>query len=62
MNHSACKRCGHNEFKDGMLGSGHANVKGIDKNLSIGSGVLITFCAKCGEITSLRVKNPEKVK
>ena len=51
----SCMKCGSLDFKEGMLGSGHANVKEIGKNLSIGSKVMVTYCSSCGEIASMRV-------
>ncbi|MCX7774396.1 MAG: hypothetical protein N2376_14955 [Clostridia bacterium] len=59
---SKCNKCGGTTFKEGMLGSGHANVKEIGMNLQSGSRVVVTFCLECGEIVSMRVAYPEVFK
>ncbi|MBB5324655.1 putative Zn finger protein [Anoxybacillus tepidamans] len=55
-----CRNCGSSSVSEGMVGSGHANVKNINKNLSIGSKLFVTFCINCGEVQSMRVENPKK--
>ncbi|MBD3920258.1 hypothetical protein H8B09_15940 [Paenibacillus sp. PR3] len=51
-----CTKCGGAAFAEGVLGSGHANVKDVDKNLSIGKQVYVTYCNSCGEVASMRVE------
>ncbi|KAB2333985.1 hypothetical protein F7732_00390 [Bacillus mesophilum] len=54
-----CKICGNDKFVQGQLGNGHTSLVPIDKIL--GSSLLIfTFCKKCGEVASIKVKNPSK--
>lgn len=56
----ACKACGRTEFVKGKLNNGYARVMPINKAFSLGSGVIYTFCKRCGEIASMKIESPEK--
>jgi len=45
---------------EGMVGSGHANVKNINKSVSIESKWFVMFCINCREVQSMRVENAKK--
>lgn len=55
-----CKVCGSDSFTNGMIGNGYANVRPLDKIFSSGSPLILSFCKKCGEVASIKVKNPKK--
>ena len=54
-----CKNCGGNSFVQAM---DFVNLRPMDKKLSIGSERIFTVCLDCGEVVSIKVKNPEKLK
>jgi transcription elongation factor Elf1 len=55
-----CQKCGHTESKEGKIGnSGYDKVKKPGFNaFSMGTSMLITCCAACGEVSSMRIENP----
>lgn len=55
-----CKECGHTESKVGKIGnSGYDKVKPPGFNaFKMGTSLLITCCANCGEVSSMKVENP----
>lgn len=55
-----CKSCGNTTFAKGEMSNGYANVMPIGKTFSFGSPVIFTFCKRCGEVASIKVKKPEK--
>ncbi|GGE83592.1 hypothetical protein [Priestia taiwanensis] len=58
----SCKKCGHTRFSEGVLGkSGYDKVRNPSKMFG-GSNLLLLFCESCGEVASLRVERPDKIK
>ncbi|ASA19935.1 hypothetical protein [Paenibacillus donghaensis] len=55
-----CKACGSTTFVQGDMSNGYANLMPLDKKFSFGSPLLFTFCKKCGEVASIKVKNTDK--
>lgn len=55
-----CKACGGSTFAQGQINNGYSRVMPINKTFSWGSGLLLTFCKKCGEVASVKVENPQK--
>jgi hypothetical protein len=55
-----CKECGHTKSKVGKIGnSGYDMVKPPGFNaFKMGTSLLITCCAQCGEVSSMRIENP----
>ncbi len=57
-----CEKCGHTQSKDGKTGnSGYDKVKKIGSFMSIGTGMIISCCASCGDVHALRIENPNKL-
>lgn len=54
-----CNSCGGKKFTKGRL-DGYAKVRPLNKIFSLGSGMILTFCKKCGEVSSMRVENLNK--
>jgi hypothetical protein len=52
-----CPRCKGTEFAEG---TDFMAIKPLNKKLSSGSLKIYCFCLNCGEVVSIRVKNPEK--
>ncbi|MEK3762556.1 MULTISPECIES: hypothetical protein [unclassified Paenibacillus] len=57
---TTCKACGGTTFAKGEVNAVDARLMPIGKTFSFGSPVIYTFCKKCGEVVSIRVKNPDK--
>ncbi|QQZ09982.1 hypothetical protein [Heyndrickxia vini] len=57
-NQQPCKTCGKTEFVQGKLGNGYSSLTEVDKILGKSSPLIFTFCKNCGEISSIKVKNP----
>jgi uncharacterized Zn finger protein len=53
-----CKSCGGNSFVQAM---DYINLRPMDKKMAIGSERVYTVCLNCGEVASIKVKNPEKL-
>lgn len=53
-----CKSCGGNSFVQAM---DFVNLRPVDKKMSFGSERIFTVCVDCGEVVSIKVKNPEKL-
>ncbi|WP_226641592.1 hypothetical protein [Mesobacillus subterraneus] len=53
-----CQSCGGNSFVQAM---DYINLRPVDKKMSIGSERVYTVCLDCGEVVSIKVKNPEKL-
>lgn len=51
-----CKSCGGSSFAVGVLGHGYANIRPVNKKLTTGSPILLTYCQDCGEVASIKVK------
>jgi hypothetical protein len=53
-----CHSCGGNSFVQAM---DFINLRPVDKKMSIGSERIYTVCLDCGEVVSIKVKNPGKL-
>ncbi|MBT2640389.1 hypothetical protein [Bacillus sp. ISL-39] len=53
-----CSSCGGNSFVQAM---DYINLRPVDRKMSIGSERVYTVCLVCGEVVSIKVKNPEKL-
>jgi hypothetical protein len=54
-----CSVCGGISFAQG---SDYINLRPLDKKFAIGSEKIYTFCLSCGEVLSIKIKNPDKIK
>ena len=63
-NKLVCQACGNDTFSSGQIGSltSEGNVRPIGSIMATGSPLILTFCKKCGEATSIKVAKPEKFK
>lgn len=59
-----CKACSNNTFAQGELGGSMANVKPIKHDMLhfSSSPLILTICTNCGEVASMKVKEPQKFK
>ncbi|WNF24872.1 hypothetical protein [Mesobacillus jeotgali] len=57
-NEPKCHSCGGNSFVQAM---DYINLRPVDKKMSIGSERIYTVCLDCGEVVSIKVKNPGKL-
>lgn len=55
----SCRNCGGTAF---IQASDFVNLRPIDKKFSIGTEKIYTVCQRCGEVVSIKVKNPERLK
>lgn len=53
-----CHSCDGNSFVQAM---DYINLRPVDKKMAIGSERVYTVCLDCGEVVSIKVKNPEKL-
>jgi len=61
-NNNACSKCGSIERKQGKI-SGIASLQSLDSRTGLGgSELIVEFCKDCGEVTSIKVKNPSAIK
>lgn len=57
-----CSKCGGETMKVGKI-TGIASVQSLNSKTGLGgSELLITFCADCGEVMGMKVKDPDKIK
>ena len=54
-----CRNCGGTSF---VRATDFVNLRPLDKKMAIGSEKIYTVCLDCGEVWSIKVKNPEKLK
>lgn len=59
MEQIKCKKCGSSDIGEGIL-DGYATMK--SKKSLLGSGIIAYICTECGEILSMKVKEPKKFK
>lgn len=52
-----CKNCGNDTFEKGVQ---FMQIKKKKSSLH-GSALEVSFCTKCGEVSSMKVINPDKV-
>ncbi len=53
-----CKSCGGNSFVQAM---DFINLRPVDKKIALGSERIFTVCLDCGEVVSIKVKNPKNL-
>jgi phage anti-repressor protein len=58
MSEIKCNCCGGNSFVQAM---DYINLRPVDKKMSYGTERVYTVCLDCGEVVSIKVKNPEKL-
>ena len=54
-----CKNCDGNSF---VQATDYINLRPLDKKMAFGSEKVYTVCLDCGEVLSIKIKNPEKLK
>ncbi|WP_082798415.1 hypothetical protein [Caldibacillus debilis] len=55
----SCRNCGGTSF---IQATDYANLRPLDKKMAIGSEKIYIVCRDCGEVVSIKVKHPEKLK
>ncbi|WP_145414192.1 hypothetical protein [Paenibacillus xylanexedens] len=58
MTSRTCNDCGGTSFVEA---TDFINLRPLDKKMSLGSERVYTICLNCGEVASIKVKNPEKL-
>ncbi|MGQ8872243.1 hypothetical protein [Paenibacillus sp. TSA_86.1] len=53
-----CNDCGSTSFVEA---TDFINLRPLDKKMALGSERVYTICQDCGEVVSIKVKNPEKL-
>ncbi|MGV2939263.1 hypothetical protein AB5I83_06705 [Mesobacillus sp. LC4] len=53
-----CQSCEGNSFVQAM---DYINLRPVDKKMAIGSERVYTVCLDCGEVVSIKVKNPGRL-
>jgi hypothetical protein len=53
-----CNSCGGSSFVKAM---DFINLRPVDKKMTLGSEKIYAVCLDCGEVASIKVKNPEKL-
>ncbi|WP_434401810.1 hypothetical protein M1Q06_04120 [Planococcus sp. 11815] len=53
-----CTDCGGNSFVQAM---DFVNLRPLNKKMSFGSERVFTVCLDCGEVVSIKVKEPKKL-
>ncbi len=59
MGKESCKSCGGTTF---VQASDFVNLRPVNKKFSFGTEKIYTVCQRCGEVISIKVKNPERLK
>ncbi|MFP4975551.1 hypothetical protein ACE6ED_09095 [Paenibacillus sp. CN-4] len=59
VNEKQCTACGGNSF---VQATDFINLRPLDKKMTLGAERIYTVCLDCGEVVSIKVKNPEKLK
>lgn len=59
IHETSCNNCGGDSFVQAM---DFINLRPMNKKISIGSERIYTVCLDCGEVVSIKVKNPENLK
>lgn len=54
-----CKSCGGTSFVEA---TDFVNLRPLNKKMSFGSERIFTVCTDCGEVISIKVLNPEKLR
>lgn len=53
-----CKNCKGNSF---VQATDFINLRPLDKKMAFGSEKVYTVCLDCGEVASIKIKNPAKL-
>ncbi|MNY74686.1 hypothetical protein D3C86_2137750 [compost metagenome] len=53
-----CTSCGESSF---VQATDYINLRPLDKKMAVGSEKIYTVCLNCGEVVSIKVKDPEKL-
>ncbi|WML46614.1 hypothetical protein RCG23_13210 [Neobacillus sp. PS3-34] len=54
-----CRSCGGSSF---VQGSDYIQLRPLNKKMAFGSEKIYTVCLDCGEVLSIKIMNPEKLK
>ncbi|WP_187119444.1 hypothetical protein [Bacillus testis] len=54
-----CKNCDGDSF---VQATDYINLRPLDKKTGFGSEKVYTVCMDCGEVMSIKIMNPEKLK
>ncbi|EDL63661.1 hypothetical protein BSG1_17335 [Bacillus sp. SG-1] len=54
-----CKSCNGESFVEA---TDYINLRPLNKRMALGSEKIYTVCLSCGEVISIKIKNPEKLK
>lgn len=54
-----CKQCAGTSF---VQATDYVNLRPLDKKMTLGSEKIYTVCMDCGEVASIKIKNPEKLR
>ena len=54
-----CKNCEGEAFVQAM---DYINLRPLNKKMAYGSEKVYTVCLNCGEVVSIKIKNPERLK
>ena len=55
----SCKQCGGNSF---IQATDFINLRPLHKKMVLGSEKIYTVCLECGEVVSIKIANPERLK
>jgi hypothetical protein len=53
-----CRSCNGESFVEA---SDYINLRPLNKRMTLGSEKVYTVCLSCGEVVSIKIKNPEKL-
>ncbi|MHC0035355.1 hypothetical protein [Pseudoneobacillus sp. C159] len=59
LNELACQSCGGKSF---VQASDFVNLRPLDKKMAMGCEKIYKVCLACGEVVSIKIKNPGKLK
>jgi cytochrome c1 len=54
-----CRNCGGTSF---VQATDYVSLRPLGKKMAIGTEKIYTVCLDCGEVLSIKVKDPEKLK
>lgn len=54
-----CRNCEGTSF---VQATDYINLRPLDKKIAIGSEKIYNVCLNCGEVLSIKINNPEKLK
>ncbi|WP_377887550.1 hypothetical protein [Alkalihalobacillus sp. R86527] len=59
MSEKICSKCKGEDFGEG---TDFMAIRPLNKKFSSGSIKIYTFCLNCGEVSSIRIENPSKLR